>query len=273
MIREAVRGTVRAGRVAGYRLGKSLLRGLGYDVQVVRSSGGPVADTDGMEDSHLYREWTTPVAVWTPWLGDEGFRAAFEGVSPHTVVTVDRCHVLYSLARQAARLEGEFAEAGVFNGGTALLLARVASQRGRSIHLFDSFEGLPEPNGDYDSGFQAGDFRSASADAVRSLLAEIQSPVEIHVGFVPATFAGLEDREFSFVHIDVDLYQSCLDACEFFYPRLVPGAVMAFDDHGFPDTRGMRHAVEEFFADKPEVPLALPTGQAFVTRLPDGDDS
>ena len=273
LTREAVRGTVRTGRSAGYRLGKALLRGLGFDVQVVRSPGDPVADTDGMEDSHLYREWSTRREVWTPWLADEGFRAAYEGVSPYTVVSVDRCHVLYSVAQQAAQLEGSFAECGVFNGGTALLLSRVTAEHDREIHLFDSFEGLPEPDRNYDPGFEAGDFKSASADAVRSLLADVPSPVEIHEGFVPETFAGLEDLDFSFVHIDVDLYQSCLDACHFFYPRLVPGGMMAFDDHGFPDTRGMRHAVEEFFADKPEIPLALPTGQALLTRLPTGGAS
>jgi len=39
-----------------------------------------------------------------------------------------------------------------------------------------------------------------------------------------------------------------------------------FDDYGFPTCPGARQAVDEFFADKPEVPLVLPTGQAIVIK-------
>ncbi len=45
-----------------------------------------------------------------------------------------------------------------------------------------------------------------------------------------------------------------------------------FNDYGFSGTRGSRLAVEECFADKPEVPLVLPTGQAILFRLGHGDD-
>jgi O-methyltransferase len=43
---------------------------------------------------------------------------------------------------------------------------------------------------------------------------------------------------------------------------------MLFDDYGFWSCPGARQAVDEFFADKPEAPFALPTGQALVARLP-----
>ncbi len=42
---------------------------------------------------------------------------------------------------------------------------------------------------------------------------------------------------------------------------------MVFDDYGFPAARGEKEAVDEFFAGKPEYPLALPTGQAIVIKL------
>ena len=41
---------------------------------------------------------------------------------------------------------------------------------------------------------------------------------------------------------------------------------MIFDDYGFPACRGEKDAVDEFFADKPEKPITLPTGQALVIK-------
>ena len=43
---------------------------------------------------------------------------------------------------------------------------------------------------------------------------------------------------------------------------------MIFDDYGFPTCPGARQAVDEFFADKREVPFVLPTGQAVVFVQP-----
>src|SRR5262245_10402180 len=78
----------------------------------------------------------------------------------------------------------------------------------------------------------------------------------------------LENNRYSFVHVDVDLYQSTLDCCEYFYTRLVPGGIMLFDEYGFPSARGEKDAVDEFFSDKPESPIALPTGQGMVLKVP-----
>jgi hypothetical protein len=41
---------------------------------------------------------------------------------------------------------------------------------------------------------------------------------------------------------------------------------MIFDDYGFPACHGEKVAVDEFFADKAESPIALPTGQAIILK-------
>jgi O-methyltransferase len=108
------------------------------------------------------------------------------------------------------------------------------------------------------------DFRDTSLEAVMEFVGG--NRVEYHPGFIPDTFRGLEDRRFSFSHIDVDIYKSVWDCCEFVYPRTPAGGVMLFDDYGLPSCPGARAAVDEFFADKPEFPLVLRTGQAIVIR-------
>ena len=72
-----------------------------------------------------------------------------EKARPLTLVSPDRCHLLYSLALQALNLNGEVWECGVYKGGTALLLASLIAEkadpsRRPTIRLFDTFEGMPE---------------------------------------------------------------------------------------------------------------------------------
>jgi len=45
-----------------------------------------------------------------------------------------------------------------------------------------------------------------------------------------------------------------------------PGGVLLFDDYGYASCPGARAAVDEFFADKPEVPVAIATGQCSVQK-------
>ena len=45
------------------------------------------------------------------------------------------------------------------------------------------------------------------------------------------------------------------------------GGIIIYDDCGYPSCPGARRAGDEFYADKPERPLVLNTGQAIVTRL------
>ncbi len=254
-------------RAAAYRLTKGLLRRFGYDFEVFpRSRRDSTAMADASGD--FYREWRSPSPIWAPWRGEPDFREAYDGVEPYTVVSADRCQVLYRLGRQALSVAGDFAECGVYRGGTALLLSRVLKGSGKALHLFDSFEGLPAPDPERDPDLEEGVFRATSARDVERLLGRFPGSLRIHEGFIPSTFEGLEDSRFAFVHIDVDLYRSTLDCLDYFYPRLAAGAVVVFDDYGFPAARGEKEAVDEFFAGRPEAPLALPTGQALVTKLP-----
>ena len=66
------------------------------------------------------------------------------GVEKDTLFSPDRCYCLMSLASYASNLLGDFAKCGVYKGGTALLLSRVMSAQGKTLHLFDGFKGLPK---------------------------------------------------------------------------------------------------------------------------------
>jgi O-methyltransferase len=154
----------------------------------------------------------------------------------------------------------------VYRGGTAMMLASLMEQWGhadRKLRLFDSFQGMPKT--DEHDWHQAGDFEDTSAPAVASRIP--QNFVELFPGFMPQSFSGLEEARLCFAHIDVDIYRSVLDCSAFVYPRLCAGGFLIYDDYGFVSCPGARRAVDEFFRDKPEVPLVTPGGQAIVFKL------
>jgi O-methyltransferase len=256
---------------------QSTLLFLGY--QLVPVSGAAAENVDFLsatkvKDSHYYSQYVGPCPLFSPWLGHPDFKAFFDGVEPYTLVPPERCYMLLSLARNAVNLPGDFAECGVWKGGTALMLARVLKDRtDKTLYLFDSFEGLPEVDPEKDSWFQKGQYSTGSMTVVKDLLRDFQSIVDIRPGWIPDTFNGLENRRYAFVHIDVDIYQSNLDCCKYFYPRMIAGGVMLFDEYAFAAAAGEKQAVDEFFADKPEIPIVLVTGQALVLKLASVDDA
>jgi O-methyltransferase len=202
---------------------------------------------------------------YSPWLED-GFTAEYARIKNLTWCSVDRCWVLSTLLRQALNIDGDVMEAGVFQGGTALLLKRITEERpAKALRLFDSFEGMKDADPHHDR-HRIGDFSGTSLDAVQKAVGN-DAFIDYRKGWIPATFLGLSDNEFCFAHIDVDLYQSIMDCCLFLYPRMPRGGIIVFDDYGFASCPGARQAVDEFFSDKPENPLTLHTGQAVIFKL------
>ncbi len=215
----------------------------------------------GVPDGLLYSP------TFQPWRGDRHFCPIYDKITGRSLVSRERAWILYSLARNALNIEGDFVECGVYRGGTARLLRRVLDEKpaGRRLHLFDTFLGMPDTDRQRDK-HKAHDFADTSLDAVSAFVGRA-SHICYHPGRIPETFRNAQESHFAFSHIDVDIYRSVLDCCLFIYPRTPPGGIIIFDDYGFASCPGARQAVDEFFAEKPEVPLVLGTGQAVVFRV------
>jgi O-methyltransferase len=211
-------------------------------------------------DRDMYRP------MFCPWLDKGAFQRYFQIAAPNTLVSQNRCHVLYTLLRQAIHVDGNVWECGVYKGGTAAMMAAILKDLApaKRLYLFDTFGGMPETDADKDH-HRKGDFSDTSLKAVKRYVGHADLCV-FREGFIPDTFAGLEAESIAFAHIDVDIYQSILDCLRFIWPRLSLGGIVVFDDYGFPSCPGARAAVDEFFAHEACVPLCLPTGQALVFK-------
>lgn len=235
-----------------------LLNALGYEIRGIRIPG----EFDGttIPDRELYRP------LFSPWLGGGEFRRYCDIAAPRTLVTPDRLHVLQTLLRQAFSVEGDIWECGVYKGGTAAMFAAMLHDHcpAKRLHLFDTFAGMPKTDAEKD-WHQQGDFSDTSLEAVTRFVGHPEL-CRAHPGFIPDTFAGLEDARIAFAHIDVDIHQSIIDSLLFIWPRLSSGGFIVFDDYGFPSCPGARAAVDEFFQSQPSVPLCLSTGQAMIFK-------
>ena len=177
-------------------------------------------------------------------------------VRPYTLVSPERIRCLYDLARrvESYRIPGDIVECGVCNGGTAAILAHVASNSKfeRTIWLFDSFEGMPETS--KEDGEIAGQYAGkvvGSIEKVHSVLKKVGSNmnrIRIVKGWFTDTFPTVNIPEIALLNIDSDWYQSVHLCLETFFGAVVPEGYVSIDDYGH--WPGCKQAVDEFFRSK-----------------------
>jgi O-methyltransferase len=172
----------------------------------------------------------------------------------YTMTTPIRCRRLWDSCKQMLNqnVPGVFVECGVWKGGSSAIMALAIKNAGheRHLHLFDSFEGLPEPteiDGEfatttYSGGRSGGKLApinqcSAELDGVRHLILDkIKMPptlAHFHVGWfqntVPADARKL--GPIALLRLDGDWYDSTKICLEHLYPLLSPGGIVIMDDY------------------------------------------
>ncbi len=148
-------------------------------------------------------------------------------------------------------LPGDVADLGAMRGGSALILRRLAPDK--RLHVFDTWEGTPydDPLCHHGKGEWA-----VSMEECQKLVGQ-EGPLLLYwKGVFPESawffragkdYDGDTGRYFCFVYVDMDTYQATHDAIEFFWPRVVPGGKLFFDDYGWEPCAGVAKAVGELF--------------------------
>lgn len=184
----------------------------------------------------------------------------------------DRRFTVKQLLRMTDAVCGETAEIGCWRGAMSYLICESNQNTGKHHHIFDSFEGLSEPLEVDGLHWSSGDM-FAPEELVSKNLRKFQGLYSTYKGWVPTRFSEVSDKMFSFVHIDVDLYQPTLDSMKFFFPRLSNGGLLVCDDYGFTSCKGATQAVNEYLQDKPEKMIYLASGGGFLIKgTPSADE-
>ena len=147
-------------------------------------------------------------------------------------------------ALQHATPDGHFLEFGVYRGGTIRYIAsRVPS---KTIHGFDSFEGLPDEWPSY--GIKKGGL------STRKKRPRVPNNVALHIGWFDRTlpewlksFHG----PVAFAHIDCDLYSSTKTIFDLLSSRIKNNTIIVFDEYfGYPQWKNHEFkAFQEFIKD------------------------
>lgn len=148
---------------------------------------------------------------------------------------------LLRAAASAARPDGLWLEFGVFEGKTINALAGLTE---RTVHGFDSFEGLP---GRWGVHFPAGRFRLAGR------LPRVPANVRLWPGWfsdtIPSFLRDNEGSTVSLLHVDCDLYTSARDVLHGLHEHIVPGSVVVFDEFITPYPDDESRAFREFLRE------------------------
>ncbi len=181
-------------------------------------------------------------------------------------------HSLAAFWVRESRVSGAYLEFGVGMGRSGVAAIRAHRRDNpdtvKPFIFFDSFCGLPELTS-VDAGsnqFKRGDF-SYSVEQVRQFMARYGVGNDVPASFIPGWFEhslptfdapahGVEKA--AVVHVDVDLYTSCVTVLEFAQKFLQPGTIMLFDDwnaFGASDRKGERAATAEWLLRNPRLRL------------------
>lgn len=213
-----------------------LVNWLGYVVLKVRVSDNP------------NYELIITGATYAPWNQDNNFLCAYNLINNHTLVDKYRCYELWDLVKKVRKIPGELIEVGVWRGGTGALIAKSAELSGikDKVYLCDTFSGVPKAS-EKDEKYKGGEHDDTSKETVENLVKNLNLPniILLHGVFPDETGVKLEDQQFRFCHIDVDVYESAKDIVEWIWKRLSIGGVIVFDDYGTESTKGITAYVNE----------------------------
>ena len=200
------------------------------------------------------------------WRDDAAFEKYYYNLVGDEYHSIDRKFTVNQFLQLPKNVDGDTAECGAYKGATSYLICAFIQQHAqfKTHHIFDSFERLNKPNKEDGDYWKEGNL-TTSEETCRSNLSQFDF-VKYYKGWIPERFSDVQALTFSFVHIDVDLYQPTLDSISFFYERLNKGGIMICDDYGFSTCPGAKKAMDEFFMNKAEPVLMLTTGQAFIIK-------
>jgi O-methyltransferase len=181
---------------------------------------------------------------------------------------IDRLVNLYWAVGQALHfgVEGDVVEIGCHAGGTSVFLQMLIDNYApdRVLHLYDSFQGMPEP-GPRDAYLMKGD-RPSTIDQVCQNFAHFGLSVpEIHPGWFKDTLPHQLPPKIAAAYLDSDFYDSIMISLCSVWPRLSPNGIIVIDDYAdvervpnaFAKLPGVKLACDDFFADLDAKPFVL----------------
>jgi len=213
---------------------------------------------DGPVHSYPYDE---------PWIDDVEFAELYNKIRKNTLVDRSRCYSLYLLAKQAAKLDGNILEVGVWRGGTAGILT--STLKNKKVYLADTFEGVVKSSEwEHYSDNAHNDTSQKLVDDFLKKSINVNNYQIIKGIFPEQTGLEIESETFSLVYLDLDVYMSTKDAFNFVWPKINKNGIVVFDDYGMISAcEGIYRFVNEIRDDKDKIFFQNMNGQAYIMKV------
>ncbi|KAF0219370.1 MAG: dTDP-6-deoxy-L-hexose [Geobacteraceae bacterium] len=182
----------------------------------------------------------------------------------------------YEFFRMVVDLPGDIVELGVYRGASLMSWAnfleiRNMGDRQKQVFGFDNFAGfsnISDKDGKIDStfgkvlnGFDSSGFEEILRDAISIFDKDRFIPYKPRVVLVKGDVEETVPRfieenpglRISLLHFDCDMYEPTKVGLEHFWPLVVPGGVVLFDEYGIRPWEGESRAVDEYFEGKVKI--------------------
>ena len=198
-------------------------------------------------------------------LWDEARHESASFCKPHmsNALLFDDVDQLQSFVISKIPKVGNILEFGVYQAHSLNLFAKHIKLNNdkRTLHGFDSFEGLEEE--------WFGHFNSAADFDLKGEIPEVEDNVQLHKGWIKDTlpdFLSNNTEEIAFVHIDTDTYTPAKFILEKINKQLIHGSVILFDEFfGYPNWQnGEFRAFNEILSDRDTQFMAFGSEQAAI---------
>ena len=214
--------------------------------------------------------WGMTTEHYLPWMDDHKFNQTFDKAknlefTPEMVTTNKileeyrwRLWNISFAARKAPELFGGgkvFVECGVADGLSSFF---VLNEYRFDAHLYDTFGSLKDH--DLEITPTASVYSNLSLERTKNNLRGFN--IMWHQGYIPDSLDETAPKQISILHLDLTNSEAYVKALEFFYPRIISGGLIIFDDYGWNGYQDANKKIRDFLNTKTGVLQVLPTGQA-----------
>ena len=173
-------------------------------------------------------------------------------------------------ATHARRLPGDFVECGTNTGILSLAICDYVdfNATDKSFWLFDTFAGIPPEQMTEQERQENAALNSLYTDCYERALQNFQPFPRAHLvrGRIPDSLGTVGIERVSYLSIDLNIEYPERAALAFFWPKLVPGGIVVFDDYGWLPHRGQRDSHDDFARSQGVEIFTLPTGQGLLIK-------
>ena len=196
-----------------------------------------------------------------PGFMEDEFKEIYMLCKEYTMTSVERMYSLYQAVNYICNhnIPGDIVECGVWRGGMLAAIVETLNAKDRPIHVFDSFQGLPEAktiDGEDAIAWQSNpnginyhDNCKAEKDYVASLMENLNcTNTSIYEGWFEDTIPQTNIKDIALLRLDADWYESTKICLDFLFDNVIEGGLIILDDYFAWD--GCSRALHDFLSER-----------------------